>query len=355
MDLKELYKYVNITSNGAILISDDIAIDGHHDGRILRIITHIHSDHTIGISSSIKKMKYILATPQTHDMLSALGYRIPLSKRIALNYGQEMEINDKKISLIRAEHIPGAAQVHVKLREGIEIGYTGDFKNPGAGTPVLKDMDILIMEATYGKPEWTRPFRDEVEYLFIDIVKYLLSHGPIIIYAYHGKLQEAMRILRIAGITAPFIASRATYRIVKVLEKYGYRFGEVLYDESREAKEVMKSGWYIYFTHVNSYNYIMSAKHRFSKIILSGWEFDQPYRKINNNTWIVALSDHADFEHLLLYVEEARPRILVIDASRCEAAEIFAREVTRRLGISAIPLPLRRPIDLSISQYMSTL
>ncbi len=348
--LEDIYKYVNITLNGAILFSSDIAVDGHEDNSIVRIVTHIHSDHIVGLRSSIRKLRYIAGTPQTLDMLIALGYRIPLPKRLELDYEQKIELNEKIVKLVKAEHIPGTAQVYVEFPDGVRVGYTSDFKNPGSGTPVLKDLDILVIEATYGRPDWTRSFKGEVEYLFVDIVKYLLSQGPVIIHAYHGKLQEAMRILRVAGISAPFIASRQTYRIVKALEKHGYRFGEVIYDKSREAQEVMKSNWYVYFTHMNSYS-TSTSRHKVSKIILTGWEFDQPYRRINNHTWIVALSDHADFEQLLQYVEEAKPKILVTDASRAGAPEIFAKEVTRRLGIPSIPLPLKKPLDLSITQY----
>ncbi|OYT51959.1 MAG: hypothetical protein B6U76_10410 [Desulfurococcales archaeon ex4484_217_2] len=101
----------------------------------------------------------------------------------------------------------------------------------------------------------------------------------------------------------------------------------------------MRSKWYVYFAHINSPKRNYYHRVSFLSIILTGWEFKEPLRRLNNKTYIVALSDHADFEQLLEYVEESKPKVVVTDASREGSAHILAREIRKRLSIPAIALP----------------
>lgn len=348
-NIKELLKYASINDEGGILLGDNVVVDGPCDSRAFRVITHAHSDHLLGLNKSIQTSRYIVTTPITYDIIRALGFirRRYIDKYVQLEYGKRIVVGENEtLTLYKSDHIPGASQVLVEKAD-IRVGYTGDFKNPGKGTPILYDLDVLVIEATYGKPEWTRPFKDEVEELFIDLVKDLLARGPIHIQGFHGKIQEAMLILRSHGIDAPFVTTSTVYRVTRALERHGYWFGKVYSSVSLEAKEVMRDGWYIFFSHTNSHSIRSNNLHTIaSKIILTGWEFNEPYRRLRNNTWIVALSDHADFEQLLYYVEEAKPKLLVVDNYRQGAGEIFAHEVRKRLGVPAVPQP---------SKYVETL
>ncbi len=340
--IKDLLKYASINEHGGILLGKNIVVDGF-DYRDYRVITHAHSDHTQGLNKSLQVSKYIILTNITYDIMKSLGMirHKYINKYVRVKYGEKIRTNEEELVLIKADHIPGAAQVIVEL-DDLLIAYTGDFKNPGKGTPIVKNPDVLVIESTYGKPEWTRPFKDEVEELFVDLVKELLSRGPVYIYGFHGKIQEAMIILRSHGIDTPFIASSAVYRVTKALEKHGYWFGKVFSHVSLEAREVMRDGWYIFFSHTNNiYNHNINnaSLHGLNRIILTGWEFNEPYKRVKNNTWIVALSDHADFEQLLYYVSESKPELVIVDNYRQGAGEIFAREIRRRLGIPAIPQP----------------
>ncbi len=334
MSPEKLLKLANVSERGAVLLGSSTAADGP-TSRPVRVVTHIHSDHIIGLGESKRKSRFIVATPATLDMLEALGHRIPGPKKRPVGYGEPLDYEGERITLHRARHVFGAAQVLVELEDGFRIAYTGDFKFPG--TPVLMDLDVLVLESTYGRPDWVRPFKDYVEMLFTDLVLEALSRGPVHVYAYHGKLQEAMEILRSNGVDAPFIAPGRIYRLTKIAEKHGLSVGEVLEDGTREAEEVKRSAWYVYFNHMATYR--RRRLGNATNVILSGWEFREPLRRINGSTWMVALSDHADFEDLIRYVEESRPKLVLTDAFRDGAAEILAGEIERRLGIPAMPRP----------------
>ncbi len=333
--IAELLAKVYVSSSGAVILAPGVVADGHMPGSVVRVVTHAHVDHMVGLRDSIREAALIAATPLTLDMMGELGYRVPSHKKLPLPYGVETGVDGVRLKLLPANHIPGAAQVLVEYEDGFRAGYTGDFKQPG--TPYMRDLDVLVIEATYGDPRHVRPWREEIEYLFADLVRDLLVRGPVYIYAYHGKLQEAMRILREQGIDAPFIAPRRVYRVTMVVKRHGYNVGDVLLSETREAREVMRDGWYIYFSHMASRR--NGAPPNAHRVILSGWELSGPYRQAGARTWIVSLSDHADHEQLVEYIREARPKLLVVDGYREGAPHALAAWVRRNLGIPAIVSP----------------
>ncbi len=343
MTIQDLLGYVDIRGNGAILIGENFTIDGFYR-RPIHVITHAHADHLGGLNESVKYVESIIATPATVELILELGYVLNSNssrqlfrlKTYPLHYFERYMYNGEILELLPVEHIIGAAQILIETKNTV-IGYTGDFKL-GDETLVIEDPDILIMESTYGDPEYRRPFKDEVEDIFLDIVEYgLREFGRVYIYGYHGKLQEAMKILRERGVMAPFIMPNKIYRITRIAEKYGYVIGEYYNSNTREGREAMRDGYYIFFDHM-----VKARRRRLNgstyNIVLSGWEFKQPARMIDDYTWLVALSDHADFDELIEYVERSNPKIIVLDASREGSPKPLARELTRR-GFKVYILP----------------
>ena len=79
------------------------------------------------------------------------------------------------------------------------------------------------------------------------------------------------------------------------------------------------------------------------KIMVSGWEFAEPCRQIGEKEYVIALSDHSDFEELIDYVRRCRPKLVITDNYRIGYAKVLAKEIKRRLGIRAIAAPPRKP------------
>jgi len=334
-------KLVDVKENGAVLLGRNFTVDGHWN-RLVRVITHAHSDHMRGLRDSIEQCSVLIATPPTLELIYELSnlrstHKYILRKiSIPLNYDNEVVFNNEKIMLIKANHIIGAAQVLVET-DNYRVGYTGDFKLEG--TPVMRDLDVLVIESTYGSPEYRRPFKKEVEQLLIDIVmEGLESGGPVAIYGYYGKLQEVMKILRENKIFDPFLMPPKMYRVTKIIEKYGGRIGEYYNMSSREGREIRKNtSRYIKFLHMSN------AKHRNLReglnIILSGWEFREPIRRIDSNTWLVAFSDHADYDDLIGYIKMAKPRLVIVENARGGSPYQLAENIWTELGIPSIVLP----------------
>ena len=326
----------NVSLSGAILLGDSVACDGHENGRPIRVVTHAHYDHMLGLEKSLRICRKVVMTEATRDLIRVLkGKRISNFKSLTiLGYEKELNLDSENLTFYYADHILGATQVLVEDSNGLRMLYTGDFRLPK--TPVI-NADILVIEATYGSPAFRRPFKSIVESLFVSLVEKSLEHGPVYVFGYHGKLQEAMQILFEGGIWAPFILPKKVLEFSLVCEKHGMKLGDYIPKNCEEARELIsKNDSYVAFYH-------MSSKRKIGlnaiRIYLTGWEFKEPIRKISNGEYVVALSDHADFDDLLSYVEECEPKIVITDNYRVGEAETLAREISRKLKIKAVAMP----------------
>ncbi|MET1101975.1 MAG: MBL fold metallo-hydrolase [Pyrodictiaceae archaeon] len=331
---------IRITSTGAIVLAKGIAVDGYMDSSIVRVVTHIHSDHILGLEKDIKNRRSIVATPLTHDMLEILGYSMGPRQKIKLPYDIGYKVECGKLVLRRTNHIPGSCMVMLECSQGL-YGYTSDFKLPGTFIP--QEPDILVIDATYGRKEWRRPWQEEINELLVDAVLDGLSKGPVYLYGYNGKLEEVMILLRSRGVEAPFIVPFKTFLIAKTLEKHGYSLGMVYHEDDHRVHEIARDGWFIAFEHLYEWRRRRSIIRGYKKpthILLTGWEFREPIRRLSENEWIISFSDHADFSQLVEYIEEARPKFVIVDSYRGRSgAEYFASYLVKKLNIPARTMP----------------
>ncbi|MGQ9545314.1 MAG: MBL fold metallo-hydrolase [Candidatus Bathycorpusculaceae bacterium] len=327
-----------ITPRGAILLGKYAVCDAFDETKPLRVVTHAHADHMMGLQKSLSTCEKVLMTKATKDLIDVMRGPLFLMEGFveALDYGKPLHYEDECITFFHADHILGAAQVLVEDAEGTRIVYTGDFRVDK--TPVL-EADVLVIEATYGSPSCKRSFDISVEDLLVSVVEEGLSRGSVYVFGYHGKLQEVMQILHEAGVKAPFVAPERVLHVSRICEQHGMRIGRLMLSEEREARELLERNLpCVAFYHMN-------ARGKFGgdvfRVVVSGWEFNSPLREISDKEYIIALSDHSDFDGLMEYVRRSRPKFVVTDNFRVGYAETLAREIRRRFGIGAVALPKR--------------
>ena len=324
----------SIVANGAVLLGRSVVCDAHIN-RPVRIVTHAHWDHLIGLEKSLRECEVVLMTPPTKEIVEVLrGKKLMKSPNLReLDYSNLYEYSGEFITLFNAGHILGSSQVLLET-EGKRILYTGDFRLSEAQ---IIPSDLLVIEATYGNPKHVRKFKDEVNDKLIELVHTLLKSGEVYIFGYHGKLQEALQILSKADFSVPALVEGKVFRICKIFEKYGVEFKNYFSTEEEKGRKLRKTGEpFIALFHMRKSGEIPREKNR---IYLSGWEFKKPVRRESPHEWVVALSDHSDFEELLKYVEESSPQFVITDNFRVGNAKSLAAEITRRLGIPAQPMP----------------
>jgi len=326
----------DVTDKGAVLLGKYVACDAFDESMPLRVVTHAHADHMVGLRRSLRTCEKVLMTKATKDLIDVLRGPLFLMGGYVetLDYGKTLQYGEEWITFFRADHILGAAQVLVEDVGGTRIVFTGDFRIDE--TPVL-DADVLVMEATYGSPSCKRSFGRNVRDLLVSLVEEGLKQGTVYVFGYHGKLQEVMQILHNAGVNAPFVVPERVFHVSKVCEGHGMRLGRLMLSSEKEVKELLeRNSSCIAFYHMASRSKVGSGSFR---IYVSGWEFNSACREISEKEYVVALSDHSDFDGLVEYVRRSKPKLVITDNFRVGHAERLAKEIRKRFGISAVALP----------------
>jgi putative mRNA 3-end processing factor len=325
----------HVTKTGAVLLGDSVACDAFEASRPIRIVTHAHADHLGGLRKSVKCCEKVLMTPATRDLAETLNDNLKLRNGPieTLEYGKTIKYGDEKITLQKADHILGAAQVLVEDAGGIRIAYSGDFRVEN--TPVV-DCDVLVVEATYGKPSCRRNFEVDVKELLVSMIERRLRGGSVYVFGFHGKLQEVMQMLRQADVEVPFVMPERVYEVSKVCEKHGMNLGCMSLSTSKEGQELLDGNLpSVAFYHVNSRQHVGL---RNARICVSGWEFQTACRQIGDREYLVALSDHSDFDGLIEYVKRSKAKQVITDNYRSQG-NVLAGEIIKRLGVSAVAMP----------------
>ena len=328
-----------VTQRGAVLLGNSVACDAFDETRPLRVVTHAHADHLVGLKRSLQQCEKVLMTAATRDLIEVVNGSFGLAEGNVetLDYGETVKYGDERVTLVKAEHILGAAQVLVEDASGSRVAYTGDFRLDG--TPVL-DCDTLVVEATYGNPSCRRPFKMDVKELLVSMVEKKLRSGAVYVFGFHGKLQEVMQILHDAEITVPFVMPERVFHVSQVCEQHGMQLGCLTLSTAKEGKTLLDENLpCVAFYHMNSRGYIGLNN---SRICVSGWEFHSPCRQIGDREHLIALSDHSDFDDLIEYVRRSKPKRVITDNYRVSHGEMLAKEIKKRLGIHAVAMPKRR-------------
>jgi len=331
-----MFSKVGVTEKGAVCLGKYVACDAFEETRPLRVVTHAHSDHLLGLRQSLMQCDISVMTPATRDLIDVLlgPLFLMMGNVKSLDYDEPFAFGDETLELHYADHILGTAQVLVKDAEETRILYTSDFRI--RGTPVI-EADTLVIEATYGSPSRVRKFGERVEDLLVSLVETGLKQGPVFVFSYHGKLQETMQVLHEAGVKVPFVMPEKVFHVSKICERYGMRLGRSLLSTSEQGKAILEDGGpCVAFYHIGSRKRVGEGAFRVS---VSGWEFASACRQVGDREYVLALSDHSDFNGLLQYVEQSKPKLVVTDNSRVGDAEALAREIQKRLGINAVALP----------------
>lgn len=333
-----LSQKVKVLRKGAILLGKSVVCDGFDWHRPVGVVTHVHSDHIQEFETSLGFCDPILTSPPTKDLIVALkGDHLLLRRNLqSINFRTPLTYFDERITLYKTNHILGASQVLVENEDRTRIAYTGDFDFP---TEVI-EANVLVVDATYGDPINIRSYNKKVPISrLLTLVKGgLRKHKPIYIFSYHGKIQKIMHLLAKADVNHPFIVSHRDFRIAKVYEKYGFKIGDCLKREGQEAREIMeKQNPCVSFYTVGSK--VPESKGLLS-IRVSAYEAIEPVIKITPNRYVVAISNHADFNGILEYVKRSQPELVITDASRCGNAIMLASEIKERLKIDARPCPI---------------
>ncbi len=281
----------------------------------LAYVSHAHADHAC-------RHQRVIATPATLDLMRARGLK--QRQETSLPFSVETSLPGGRIELFPAGHVLGSAQIRVTTDSG-RLVYTGDFKlRPGLSceAPVIRSADVLIMETTYGLPRYRFPPAEEVVENMVAFCREALSNGAVpVLLAYSlGKAQEVLAALKGTGF--PVVVHEAIARVVEVYREYGFDFP----DFSTFAEPTLEGKVLIIPPTANPPKALQSVK-EIRRAAVTGWGLDPSARFRFKCDTVFPLSDHADYDDLIRYVEQVSPRIVYTLHGH---AEEFARDLRAR-------------------------
>jgi Cft2 family RNA processing exonuclease len=226
-------------------------------------------------------------------------------------FNQPWREGDCELTLFSAGHVLGSAQLLIESERGRFV-YTGDFKlEPSftAEAPEVKRCDTLLMECTYGRPQYVFPPRAEVAAAMVSWARSALEDGVVpIFFAYSlGKAQEAMAILGAGGI--PLAAHGAVAAMAGVYEEAGVAMPAY---ERYDAKAFDGARALVWPPSGKALPAAVRGK-PVRTAALTGWVVGRGANFGQRTDAGFALSDHADFPSLLRYIELAQPKKVLLN------------------------------------------
>ncbi|MCR6691643.1 MAG: MBL fold metallo-hydrolase [archaeon YNP-LCB-003-016] len=319
--------------NGILLLLEDKAflIDPSSNnvfGDVI-VVSHAHGDHVAGL----KSRGFKLASYYTLKLYeAATNVRVDDSYPLFMD-GQRIPLDRLMMEVYNSGHILGSLQFRF---EGVSssLVYTGDINlvdtvitNAGK----VLECDELIIDATYGNPKVSFPDRWRVyEDLAGFIDSSIKSGRPPVLKVYSiGKAQEVIALInRFLGLEV--VVDSKIARINEVYRSAGVDLTYIPLSSSEGYESFKSLSLPLVTSNAKVYKYARSIG--MPGVMATGWA--SIYR-LPNCEASFPLSDHADFQQLVSYVEAS-------GAKRVYPVGAFSRQFSiwlrRNMGLEAKPI-----------------
>ncbi|MGC8948208.1 MAG: hypothetical protein ACP5OK_02585 [Thermoprotei archaeon] len=301
----------------------------------LILISHAHSDHVKGVNGNDNSV--LLLSPPTMDIVFQ---RVRKMRRgvSTIRPNDFKSYDDIIVEAYNAGHVLGSLEFLLEFYN-LRIGYTGDFNIYGSIVDdpayIMKDLDVLIIESTYGRPDYIFPPRSFIYEKILSWIAANIKDGRTVVIGVYplGKAQELTYLFN--KEFGRVVVTERIYNINKVFDKHKFKLDYELIEH--KIKSVFDGG-----------ELIIAATSEVSKIVsminsksigkavgsvCTGWSLN--YHNSNNGLQYFPLSSHSDFKGLLKYVEESRPKMVY---TLYGFSSELAGYINRKLNIKASPL-----------------
>lgn len=305
-------------TNGETVVADASEPPGD-----VAVLSHAHGDH-------------LYSQAPEGVICSPLTARLAAARR--RDEGTLVRRSHPAIEQVPAGHVPGSSATIVE-DGGTTYLYMGDFsprKRFGlAGFDARTvaadyDVDVLVTETTYGKPEYVFDAQDVLEKRIVGWLNDCDS--PVICFGYTlGRAQELERLVARSERERLFV-TEAIERLNEVIEdEWDTDFSA---DRYRRETTLGPGDALVLPAQTNKLSFVDRIVEKTGAVTagFSGWAIEESflYRGGYDETFV--LSDHADFSELVATVETLDPRQVYTTHGFSDA---FATHVETELGIEA--------------------
>jgi DNA ligase-1 len=323
---------VEMRGGSIFLPQADLWCDAHRPVDF-SFVSHAHFDH-------LAAHRRIVTSVGTRRLMAA---RMPGEREeLVLPFGETVALRPElELSLHPAGHIFGSAMLRLNGEPGSFL-YTGDFKLR-AGLSAEKcappRSDVVVMETTFGLPQYVFPPTEEVLAGIIAFCRGTIEDGEVpVLFGYSlGKSQELLQGLTRAGL--PVMLHPQTLKMTRVYEELGQTFPpyrafalpEVAGHVVVCPPQASQSTW------------LRKIKPRRTAVI-TGWAIDPAAVYRYQCDAAFPLSDHADYTDLLRFVDLVQPKLVyTVHGYTAE----FARTLRAR-GIEAWALGIDNQLEIAL-------
>lgn len=309
------------------------------------VVTHAHADHT-GAHAEV-----FLTEPTRRLMRARVGgerteHVLPFHEAVSLRTPRQGAGSDAQLTLLPAGHVLGSAMAWLQA-DGQSLLYTGDFKlrrGLSAEPCTPRHADILVMETTFGRPQYVFPPTPDVLHAIVLFCRDALHHDevPVLLGYSLGKSQEVLAALASEGL--PIMLAEPVARLTRVYEQLGQSFppyAPLAHERARGHVVLAPPS-----------SAVPALRRRLGPCrvaVLTGWALDPGCRFRYQADAAFPLSDHADFPDLMEMVRHVAPRrILTLHGFAAEFASHLRQE-----GFDAWALNSLEQLELSIATASS--
>src|SRR5438034_3888304 len=318
-------------ARGVYLPEQDFWLDPW-DAKRFAFVSHAHGDH-------VAPHEQVIASERTAFLMQK---RLPGTRtEHILPFRERRIVRGLDVMLLPAGHIFGSAQCFLFAGEETLL-YTGDFKlRPGksAEPAEWRHADTLIMETTFGLSRYRFPPTEQVIGQVVAFCREAIENGhvPVLLGYSLGKAQEILCSLEGAGLIPMLHGS--VYQMTRIYEQFGQSFCKyVRYNTNDVAGKVL-----ICPPSANR-SRMLEKIARKRVAMISGWAVDPNAVYRYQVDAAFPLSDHADYNDLVRYVDLVQPkRVFTLHGFAAE----FARDLRER-GIEAWALSAENQMELKL-------
>ncbi|OMO85596.1 Beta-lactamase-like protein [Corchorus capsularis] len=283
-------------------------------------LTHFHADHYGGLTKGWSHGP-IYCTPLTARLLT-LCLSVNPSFINPLELDKEHAIQGVKVTLLDANHCPGAALIHFRLPDGKCYLHTGDFRASKLmqAYPLLVNhrVNLLYLDTTYCNPRYKFPSKEDVLSFVVEITNNYLKKQPrtlVVVGAYSiGKECVYLAISKALGVKVFANASRR-----RILQSFGWP--ELSSNLCTNGKDTLLHVLPISSLRFETLkDYLKTYREKYAAVLAfrpTGWTYSEkignqldlirPISRGNVTIYGVPYSEHSSFTELQEFVQFLKP------------------------------------------------
>jgi putative mRNA 3-end processing factor len=289
-------------------------------------VSHAHTDHLYKTTANHNSAITTLISRPTSLIAKARGYK--MTNAIERYDGFE---------LVDSGHILGSKGLLVEN----ELYYTGDIatrKRAFMEPALIPPAQTLIIESTFGRPEYLFPQIEEIVHKTNSIISDMYDLGvPVILMGY--PLGKAQLLTALFGHWEPMFVYDSIHKINSLYIKLGIPLKSTMKYSLAEKRGLLRKNkpWVMIAPLASARSSLVKWLKRTYGVVtigFSGWAINRGYKFMMDLDYCMPMSDHCDYRELVDVVRASKARkIYTVHGFAAEFASIL-----RKMGFDAQPL-----------------